>query len=92
MLSVQELYQQHWADNAVSFTANIDPSHYSVEDIYEHLTLFGEALKGFTIFPEMSMPQSPYERITKEEYETSGFGAVSDSIDENCGSGACPVR
>lgn len=92
MLSVQELYQQHWADNAVSFTANVYPSRYSEKNIYEHLILFGETLKGFTIFPELSMPQSPYERISKEEYESSGFGAVSDSIDENCVSGACPVR
>ena len=93
MLSVQALYQNHWADNAVSYTANIRPEDYSVSDVVQHILHYGRDLKGFTIFPETSMPQAPYERITKAEYRTSsGTPTIADSVDENCVSGACPVR
>lgn len=93
MLRVQAFYQEEWADNAVSYTANIDPLKYSEEDVINTLTKFGPHLKGATIFPEMSRPQSPYERITREAFESmTGPVSVADSVDENCASGACPVR
>ena len=48
-------------------------------------------LKGTTIFPDMSRPQAPYERITKEDYERTGQRETSQSFDD-CATGACPVR
>ena len=92
MLKVQRLYQTYWADNAVSYTANIDPEKYTVEDIKQVIREFGPELKGMTIFPEKGMPQAPYERISKDEYESASAKTKADSIDENCASGACPVR
>jgi len=92
MLKVQRLYQTYWADNAVSCTANIDPEKYTVEDIKQVIREFGPELKGMTIFPEKGMPQAPYERISKDEYESASAKTTADSIDENCASGACPVR
>ncbi|AOT25552.1 ribonucleotide reductase [Mycobacterium phage Margo] len=92
LLSFQALYQMLWADNAVSFTANVDPGTYTAADVQQQLRTFGGLLKGATIFPESSMPQAPYERITKQEYEAATAQAVADSVDEECASGACPIR
>ena len=92
MLAFQSLYQTHWADNAVSFTANFDPKRYSSEQVDEQLREFAGKLKGATCFPEASMPQSPYERLSRWEYESAVAKQVSDGIDEDCASGSCPVR
>ncbi|AQT28452.1 ribonucleotide reductase [Mycobacterium phage Pistachio] len=92
LLAFQALYQMLWADNAVSFTANVDPGTYTAADVQQQLRTFGGLLKGATIFPESSMPQAPYERITKQEYEAATAQAVADSVDEECASGACPIR
>jgi ribonucleotide reductase alpha subunit len=92
MLSFQSVYQTVWADNAVSFTANIDPLEYNARNISDELARFGGLLKGATVFPEMSIPQSPYERITKQEYEDAIAKAISDGVDEDCASGSCPIR
>ena len=92
MLRFQALYQAYWADNAVSFTANVDPQQYSSDHVEEQLRQFAGRLKGATIFPEASMPQSPYERLSRWEYESAVAKQVSDGIDEDCASGSCPVR
>lgn len=93
MLCVQEMIQEIWADNAVSFTANIDPEKYTPDDLSRILRDYLPALKGTTVFPDMSRPQSPYERITREEYEAlTGPKAIADSVDEECATGACPIR
>lgn len=92
MLSVQEMYQRFWADNAVSYTANIDANKYTTDLLRQTILDFIWELKGFTVFPEMSMPLSPYERISKAQYDDYTNGTVEDSVDEECASGACPVR
>ncbi|MFJ7901919.1 ribonucleoside-triphosphate reductase, adenosylcobalamin-dependent [Streptomyces sp. NPDC096198] len=95
LLAVQELYQEEWADQAVSYTASVDPEKYTVDEVRRVLLGFMPALKGTTIFPEMSRPQTPYERISKERYfdEVAVVGdAASDTgYDEVCASGACPI-
>jgi len=92
MLKFQALYQRYWADNAVSFTANVDPTQYKPEHVAEQIKAFAGQLKGATIFPEASMPQSPYERLEKWEYESAVAKQVSDGVDEECANGSCPVR
>jgi ribonucleoside-triphosphate reductase len=92
MLAFQALYQTYWADNAVSFTANVDPQQYKPEHVELQLKDFAGQLKGSTVFPEASMPQSPYERLTRWEYESAVAKQVSDGISEDCGIGGCPVR
>ncbi|MFF1908646.1 ribonucleoside-triphosphate reductase, adenosylcobalamin-dependent [Kitasatospora sp. NPDC058218] len=95
MLSVQRLYQELWADQAVSYTASVDPERYTVEDVRRVLLDFMPDLKGSTIFPELSRAQAPYERITREEYEKEatrlGISSSDTSYDEACANGACPV-
>ncbi|QGJ89750.1 ribonucleotide reductase [Mycobacterium phage Superchunk] len=92
LLGFQALYQTCWADNAVSFTANVDPGAYEAEDVAATLKMFGGLIKGSTIFPEASFPQAPYERITKQQYESAVAKAVSDGVDEECANGACPIK
>lgn len=93
LLAFQAMYQTCWADNAVSFTANVDPDKYSAAMVSKQLMKFAGLIKGSTIFPESSLPQAPYERISKEEYESSQAKAVSDGVDEECANGgACPIR
>jgi ribonucleoside-triphosphate reductase (thioredoxin) len=95
MLSVQALYQRCWADQAVSYTASVDPERYTVSDVAEILLEFMPRLKGSTIFPEMSREQAPYERISREQYSelAAGLGIETEDtgFDEICASGACPI-
>jgi len=91
LLAFQAMYQMLWADNAVSFTANV-PQGGEATAVAEQLVRFGGLLKGATLFPESSMPQAPYERITKEEYEAATAKDVADGVDEACANGACPIR
>lgn len=92
MLAFQAMYQKHWADNAVSYTVNLNPEHTTPGELAEMLMQWGPKLKGTTVFPEMSRPQSPYERISKAEYELYQFVTLADGVDENCTTGSCPIR
>jgi ribonucleoside-triphosphate reductase len=95
MLSVQALYQEYWADQAVSYTASVDPERYTADDVAAIVLEFMPKLKGSTIFPELSRTQAPYERITRDQYivEQLAIGIVTEDtgFDEICASGACPI-
>jgi ribonucleoside-triphosphate reductase len=95
MLSVQAMYQTYWADQAVSYTASVDPERCTVDDVAAVLLEFMPYLKGSTIFPELSRAQSPYERITREQYTEMatrlGIETEDTGFDEICASGACPI-
>lgn len=95
MLGVQKLYQAHWADQAVSYTANVPADKYTAEELAGLLAVYLPHLKGVTVFPEMSMPQSPYERVTAEEYkvraEEVGIEVTDTGFDEDCANGSCAV-
>jgi ribonucleoside-triphosphate reductase len=93
LLAVQADVQSLWADNAVSFTANIAPEDYTPETLAEILLDYGPLTKGTTIMPRNdSRPQSPYEAISKAAYEEATAKTVADSVDEECATGACPIR
>lgn len=95
MLEVQKMYQQLWADNAVSYTVNVPEGKYEAEEFGAILMRFLPYLKGTTIFPDKSRALSPYERITFGEYNllrSEDAPVIDDSYDPSCASGACPVR
>lgn len=92
LFAFQALYQTLWADNAVSFTANVDPELYQAEYVASQLQRFAGQIKGSTIFPEASFPQAPYERISKAQYEAAVVKSVADGVDEECANGACPIK
>lgn len=97
MLEVQAMYQELWADNAVSYTVNIPEGKYEAQEFGYILERFLDVLKGTTIFPDKSRALAPYERLTLAEYESlrgsqRATEVLDDSYDEACASGACPVR
>ena len=92
MLAFQAMYQRHWADNAVSFTVNLDALMHDVDEVVAEIAAWLPYLKGTTIMPDGTRPQAPYTRITREEYEAAVVKTIEDSTDEDCASGACPVR
>jgi len=92
MLQVQRLYQEHWADNAVSYTVNVPAGAVSAAELGSILGRYLPYLKGTTIMVDESRPQAPYTRITKEQYDSAIAKRVEDGTDEGCQSGACPVR
>ncbi|MDG4825991.1 ribonucleoside-triphosphate reductase, adenosylcobalamin-dependent [Asanoa sp. WMMD1127] len=93
MLAFQAMYQEHYADNAVSFTANVPEGVYTVDGVMELLTEWLPNLKGTTIMPDGTRPQAPYERLTLAQWrEITAPTVVADSVDEECSNGACPIR
>ena len=90
MLATQAFVQEHFADNAVSFTVNV-PEGYAYRDLARALLRYLPKLKGTTVMVDGTRPQAPFERITRDEYEAATGQAVGQAMDE-CSSGACPVR
>lgn len=91
MLGFQSMYQKHYADNAVSFTANV-PAGLNPSEVGSTIAHWLPTLKGTTVMVEATREQPPFTRITREEYEAALLGQVGDGIDEDCATGACPVR
>jgi ribonucleoside-triphosphate reductase len=92
MLNMQAIYQEYYADNAVSFTVNVPEGVYTVDDTMGVLGEFLPRLKGTTLMPDGTRAQAPYTRITAEQYADAAAKVVADSVDEECATGACPVR
>lgn len=94
-MDVQKMLQQEYADNAISYTINFNPSQVRAGDIEKVLKIHLPHLKGTTLFPDNnSRPQQPLERITKEQFEeaqSKGLAMVSDA-ERECASGACPIK
>ena len=90
MLATQAFVQRHWADNGISFTLNVGDG-VTTGHLAEVLQHFLPQLKGVTVFPHLSRPQSPFERISKTAYEIAAGAEVGQAIDD-CVNGACPVR
>lgn len=68
------------------------PSDERLAEVMDTLATYLPMLKGTTLMLDGSRPQAPYERITEAEYEAAEAKRVEDSTDENCATGACPVR
>ncbi|QBI99409.1 ribonucleotide reductase [Streptomyces phage Caelum] len=92
MLAFQAMYQECYADNAVSFTANFPEGKYTVEEVADIIARWLPDLKGTTLMPDGTRAQAPYERITEEEFDSYEVTSVEDGTDEDCATGACPVR
>ncbi|MFE9254004.1 ribonucleoside-triphosphate reductase, adenosylcobalamin-dependent [Streptomyces sp. NPDC006879] len=92
MLAFQAMYQECFADNAVSFTVNFPEGKYEVAEAMEIIRAWLPELKGTTLMPDNTRPQSPYERITEEEFAQYEVTSIEDSTDEDCATGVCPVR
>jgi adenosylcobalamin-dependent ribonucleoside-triphosphate reductase len=80
--------------NAVSFTANLDRE--AIGTVTNAETIIEQWLphvKGLTVFPAMSRPQSPYEVISRDEYEAAAAGLdYTGTAEIECANGACPIK
>ncbi|MGW8630638.1 ribonucleoside-triphosphate reductase, adenosylcobalamin-dependent [Streptomyces sp. NPDC055793] len=92
MLAFQAMYQEEYADNAVSFTANFPEGKYDVAQAAEIIRAWLPDLKGTTLMPDGTREQAPYERLTASQFAEYEVTSVEDSTDEECSTGACPVR
>lgn len=92
-LAFASMYQTDFTDNAVSLTVTIDPATVSPQYLAQALQRWLPTLKGVSCFPEMSRPQSPYERITEDQFnEMTSPKQIGGSNDPDCVGGSCPVR
>lgn len=84
--------------NAVSFTASFDPTTVSLEELHSAVQQWLPQVKGMTVFPTMSRPQSPYIPISEQDYHSltrNVLEMIGDTGDEelSCAQGgACPIR
>lgn len=92
MLAVQACYQEHWADNAVSYTVNIPEDSVTPAGLEVMLAKYLPRVKGTTIMVDATRKQPPFTRITKEQYLSAKAQNAGDGVSEECSSGACPVR
>lgn len=90
-LEVQAMVQEIYANNAISFTINIPETKMPNEQ--EMVTSLGKVLyrlKGTTVFPDKSRENAPFERLTKEQWDSyTGIKEITQKEDE-C-KGGCPV-
>ncbi|QOV06173.1 ribonucleotide reductase [Streptomyces phage Salutena] len=92
MLAFQAMYQEEYADNAVSFTVNFPEGKLSLDEAADTIKRWLPDLKGTTLMPDGTREQAPYERLTAEQFAEYEVTSVEDSTDEDCATGACPVR
>ena len=101
-LELQCRLQRDWADNAVSVTVYIKPEE--LNDVKQFLKKNWHAMKSvsFLLHSEHGFDQAPLEAISLNTYQemlnnvnnekiSIGVGA-SELIDDDCATGACPIR
>lgn len=94
--------QEKWSDNSVSCTI-----YYKKEEIPEIRDYLARHYRNnhkslsFLLHKDHGFLQAPYEEITKEEYDklvaatkqiTTITSSLELSTDDECASGACPIR
>lgn len=104
-LELQCRLQEEWADNAVSVTVYIKP--HELEDVQTFLKENWATMKSvsFLLHSEHGFTQAPLEEITLDKYEeiksnvkvlTPGslvpIAGLSELLDDDCATGACPIR
>lgn len=92
-LRIQAMYQANYVNNSISYTISINPSVHTVDEVKETMLPFLGLIKGTTVFPERGYELAPMERVTEAEFvRLRGSQGVSEGVDDNCATGACPVR
>jgi adenosylcobalamin-dependent ribonucleoside-triphosphate reductase len=94
VLSTQRMLQKEFVDNAISITVNVNSSTVNKDELRTTLKHYLPDLKGVTIFPEVSMSQTPLERLTWEELmekQTEGNTIERTQAEMIC-QGACPIK
>jgi ribonucleoside-triphosphate reductase len=91
-LEVQAMLQDLYADNAISFTVPLyDNKMPTEEEMEASIARTLPRLKGTTMYPDRSRKNSPYESLTREEFESYTGRKEIVQIEVEC-KGACPVK
>lgn len=105
-LVVAEILARYWADNNPSVTLKIDRSKVTVEDVVRLLQRAEGTLKGVSFLPlDFGIyEQTPFEPLTKEEYEkltskipvpfhlTGEVHGLHEIDDRFCGADGCEIK
>jgi len=100
-LEVVKRLQKDWSDNAVSVTV-----YYRKEELPEIKKWLSENYEtnlktvSFLLHSDHGFDQAPMEEISKQEYDKMVKGTqpitsikyMDDLLDDDCDSGACPIR
>lgn len=90
-LNIQKMFQELYADNAISFTINMLPEKMpSEEDMEELLIKALPELKGTTVFPEKSRKNSPIQPVTKAQFDAYQGRKETIQVEDAC-KGGCPL-
>lgn len=92
-LRLQELIQNDYADNSISHTINVPEGKLEPGELKNYLVDYLPRLKGVTVMVDQTRPQSPYERISEDEFQllsATGFEATQSEEDQCVG--ACPIK
>jgi len=101
-LQLQGRLQHDWADNAVSVTVYLQPDE--LIEVRQYLKDNWHSMKSvsFLLHSEHGFSQAPLEGISKDEYlqmlnkthngKVLVGAGVSEILDDDCATGACPVR
>jgi ribonucleoside-triphosphate reductase len=91
-LNVQAMLQEHWANNAISYTINLPFDQMGTEEWMEKkLMSYHSRLKGTTIFPDKSRRNPPLERVSKEQFDAHEGHKEITMVEVEC-VGGCPVK
>ena len=83
---------------AISATANVPASGTDADYLADTLRKHLPYIKGATVFPAVSRPQSPIEAISADQWADMTLDLafpqleMGDSNDGECVGGACPIR
>jgi ribonucleoside-triphosphate reductase len=91
-LAVQAMLQREYADNAISYTINIEKDTPK-KKIYHNVIRYLPEIKGTTIILGVGdRPQPPYTRITKEEFESYKGPVMVSQGELECKGNVCPIK
>ena len=87
------MVQETFADNAISFTINLEPDSMPTEEEMELALVSNlKRLKGTTVFPNKSRRNNPIQPVTKAQFDAYIGPKEIAQIEDECKGGACPVR
>lgn len=91
-LNVQAMLQDHWANNAISFTINLSQETMPDEETMEAALIeVLPRLKGTTVFAPVTRKNVPIQPITKAQFEAHQGRKEVTMLEDEC-RGACPVK
>lgn len=90
-IQMQAMLQECYADNAISFTIPLAESNMPTEDEMERLLVAALGrVKGTTMYPDRSRKNSPFESLTKEQFEQYQGPKQIAQVEDVCKTG-CPA-